>query len=374
MKYVPYAPIAGESMNCEPPTAVNASSEHDDRLDAGLLDVAPGSSCANGETLNHARAWPGQPLQDVDRRDTAATAPRRTTGGVQTKSGRVARVAERVPAQRRRSRSRARARPSRTRGCPRARGSRSGAAAARPPIGIRSCCERVAVADRDRVVLERLLVDRERPRRADLVLAAVALADRGRVVVLGRHHAPQLLVQRPRLARPCPRPCRSAAARRPSPAPCADGSRSTVRMLARDLLLVVGVDQERERGAVGARGRLDHVRDVALLVADPLELRARVLGVRGRGRSRRGSRCPRAPTSRSGRGTRGRSCRSSSARARRRRARARAGGSRAGRGRGTSGAARRSSTRTTAARRPAARRTPSPSARTRACGRGSSRA
>ena len=46
-----------------------------------------------------------------------------------------------------------------------------------------------------------------------------------------------------------------------------------------DDLLVVGVDDERERGAVDADRRLDHVRDVALLVADPLELRARRLGV-----------------------------------------------------------------------------------------------
>ena len=46
--------------------------------------------------------------------------------------------------------------------------------------------ERVALADRDRVVLERLLVDRERERRADLVLAPVAPADLAAVVVLDR--------------------------------------------------------------------------------------------------------------------------------------------------------------------------------------------
>ena len=60
--------------------------------------------------------------------------------------------------------------------------------------------ERVAVADRDRVVLERLLVDRQRVRRADLVLAAVAAADLARVVVLGDDRATKLLVQRTRLA------------------------------------------------------------------------------------------------------------------------------------------------------------------------------
>ena len=42
---------------------------------------------------------------------------------------------------------------------------------------------RIAVADRDRAVLERVDVDRHAPRRPDLVLAAIELADRGRVVV-----------------------------------------------------------------------------------------------------------------------------------------------------------------------------------------------
>ena len=46
--------------------------------------------------------------------------------------------------------------------------------------------ERVALADRDRVVLERLLVDRERVGRADLVLAPVAAPDLAAVVVLDR--------------------------------------------------------------------------------------------------------------------------------------------------------------------------------------------
>ena len=49
----------------------------------------------------------------------------------------------------------------------------------------------------------------------------------------------------------------------------------------RHLLLVVGVDEEGERRTVCAGGRLDHMRDVPLLVADPLELRPRVLGVGG---------------------------------------------------------------------------------------------
>ena len=36
-------------------------------------------------------------------------------------------------------------------------------------------------------------------------------------------------------------------------------------LLAADLLLAVAVDEERERGPVGAAGRLDDVRDVVLL-------------------------------------------------------------------------------------------------------------
>ena len=53
--------------------------------------------------------------------------------------------------------------------------------------------------------------------------------------------------------------------------------------LALDDFLVVGVDEERERRAVGAGGRLDHVRHVALAAAlvEVLELLARELGVLG---------------------------------------------------------------------------------------------
>src|ERR1700716_695714 len=52
----------------------------------------------------------------------------------------------------------------------------------------------VAIAQRDRVVLERLVIDRHRPRRSDLVLAAVAAADRAALVVLGLHAIAQLAV------------------------------------------------------------------------------------------------------------------------------------------------------------------------------------
>src|SRR5581483_1806732 len=62
-------------------------------------------------------------------------------------------------------------------------------------------CERVAVAHGDRLVLERLLVDRERPRRPDLVLAAVAAADLPAVVVLDGEPPAQLLEERARAGR-----------------------------------------------------------------------------------------------------------------------------------------------------------------------------
>src|SRR3954454_12689775 len=54
--------------------------------------------------------------------------------------------------------------------------------------------ERVAVAQRDCVVLHRLMVDGHAPRGADLVLAAVALADRAALVEFGRHALAQVEV------------------------------------------------------------------------------------------------------------------------------------------------------------------------------------
>ena len=54
--------------------------------------------------------------------------------------------------------------------------------------------ERVAVAQRHCAVLHRLVVHGHPPGRADLVLAAIALADRAAGVELGRHQLAQLLV------------------------------------------------------------------------------------------------------------------------------------------------------------------------------------
>src|SRR2546421_8626388 len=47
--------------------------------------------------------------------------------------------------------------------------------------------ERVGVAQRDRAVLERRVIDRHAEGRADLVLAAIAPADRAALVVLALH-------------------------------------------------------------------------------------------------------------------------------------------------------------------------------------------
>src|SRR2546423_10903457 len=58
--------------------------------------------------------------------------------------------------------------------------------------------EGVAVTKRDGVVLAGLAVDRDPPRRADLVLATVAAADRAALVVLGGHSGPHGLVDLPR--------------------------------------------------------------------------------------------------------------------------------------------------------------------------------
>ena len=54
-------------------------------------------------------------------------------------------------------------------------------------------------------------------------------------------------------------------------------------LAALHLLDVVGVDEEGEGGAVGARGGLDHVRDVALFgpLVEVLELLAAEFGVLG---------------------------------------------------------------------------------------------
>ena len=80
-------------------------------------------------------------------------------------------------------------------------------------------------------------------------------------------------------------------------------------LLATDLLLAVGVDQERERRAVRAAGGLDDPRDEALARWPGRSTRGSRRSPSGgaTGRSRRGCGCPRAPSSRTGSGTRCRS-------------------------------------------------------------------
>src|SRR5436190_2292273 len=122
--------------------------------------------------------------------------------------------------------------------------------------------ERVAVPQRDRVVGERLAVDRDSPRRPDLVLAAVAAADRAAPVVLGADALPERVVDGASLlGHPLPRdewqhrdlhgrePWMEAEHRSPP---------------ALDLIRVVRVDEKCEQGAIDARGRLDHVGHIRL--------------------------------------------------------------------------------------------------------------
>ena len=119
------------------------------------------------------------------------------------------------------------------------------------------------------------------PGGADLVLAAVALADRAALVELGGEAAAQVAEDLARLLRhPLLGDEREDGDldRRQARVQAQHGA-----LAALDLLDLVGVDEEGERGAVGAGGGLDHVRDVALfgLLVEVLELLAAELGVLG---------------------------------------------------------------------------------------------
>ncbi len=131
--------------------------------------------------------------------------------------------------------------------------------------------ERVALAQRHRPVLEALVVDGQAERRADLVLAAVALADRAAVVVLDHAHARTAAQRAVDLARELglavlahERQDRRLDRRQARVQSQDRAQLALARALALDQFLVVGVDEERERRAVGAGGGLDHVGDVAL--------------------------------------------------------------------------------------------------------------
>src|SRR5687767_11286371 len=124
------------------------------------------------------------------------------------------------------------------------------------------------------VIFDALVVDRDGERGADLVLAAVALADVPARVVLGAHPGAQVLVD---LARELG--VTVLAQQRQH----RDLDRRDLRvqpqhraLLAPLLVLVEGVAEQREDRAAEAGGRLDHVREVALLGlrVDVLELLA----------------------------------------------------------------------------------------------------
>src|SRR3954453_2235326 len=141
--------------------------------------------------------------------------------------------------------------------------------------------EGVAVAGGYGPALERLVVDRHPVRRADRVLAAVALANVARLVVLRREARAQLRVD---LA------CELGVAVLAQQREHGDLDRRELRVqpqdrpvLAAEVVLVIGVAQERQHRAVGARGRLDHVRDVLDAGVGVLveQLLAGALGVRG---------------------------------------------------------------------------------------------
>ena len=147
---------------------------------------------------------------------------------------------------------------------------------------------RVAIADRHGAVLERVDVDRDAPRRPDLVLAPVQLPDRGRVVVDGQHVGREVL----------PEPVAQLDDLGPLLQQRQDGDlvRREIRMepeddprLAADLLLAIGVDQEREGGPVRPAGRLDDERDevLAARLVEVLEVLADASWCRDRSKSPR---------------------------------------------------------------------------------------
>src|SRR5581483_4555799 len=137
----------------------------------------------------------------------------------------------------------------------------------------------VAVAERHGAVLDRLVVDRDAERRSDLVLTAVAATDRARLVVLHREVRAELRVDLLRLLGVAALPEKrehGGLHRREARVEAEHGAR-----LALDFVLVVRVDQERERRAIGASGGLDDVWDEALprLVVEVREVLAAPLGM-----------------------------------------------------------------------------------------------
>src|SRR5439155_6092428 len=123
--------------------------------------------------------------------------------------------------------------------------------------------QRIPVPYRDGTVLRRLPVDRDAEWRSGLVLAAVAAPDRATVVVEGVAVVAHVVVD--------------AAGQLGHPVLVhewkyrrlerGDGGTEAEHdaLLPRHVLLVVGVAQHHERGAVRAGGRLDYVGDEPLI-------------------------------------------------------------------------------------------------------------
>ncbi len=137
----------------------------------------------------------------------------------------------------------------------------------------------VAIAQRHRPVLDRLVVDRDAERRADLVLAPVAPADRARLVVLHGEVRAELRVDLLRLLG-VPGLAQQGEHRRLHRCEPRVQAQHDTR-LTLYLVLVVSVDQEGERRAVGAGCRLDHVGKEALarVLVEVREVLAAVLRV-----------------------------------------------------------------------------------------------
>src|SRR5437667_2472079 len=148
-----------------------------------------------------------------------------------------------------------------------------------PILGEANLRHRVAVAQRDRAVLHGVVVDGDAEGRPDLILAAVAPTDRGGLVVVGRGVAAERIVDAPRALRLAVLAEEGKHRRRVGGEAGMEAEHHA--RLALDLVLVVGVHQEGERRAVGARRRLDDVGEVALapLLVEVGEVLAAVLAV-----------------------------------------------------------------------------------------------
>src|SRR6478752_3229404 len=141
--------------------------------------------------------------------------------------------------------------------------------------------KRVPVPHGDGLVLERLFVDGEGPRRPYFVLPTITPADLATVVVLDDLVPAQFLVERPRPGSHAFVPRDQREDRRFDGCDLRVEAEDNALAIADDLL-VVGVAEERDEDAFDAHGRLDHVRRVAVAVGvDPFELRARMLRVLG---------------------------------------------------------------------------------------------